>query len=138
MGLIPDVLFVEGDLIAFQQAAVFILEGYFAVMLGLVADVGDDGFGVGLADGKGGVSGLPMEAGELGAFGFDPFGGTGFYRFHDFGNGAGAGKAKKHVDVIVDSADLERGAINVVECASEAGVQFVGFRKTRAQRAAVL
>ncbi|EEF62461.1 hypothetical protein Cflav_PD5096 [Pedosphaera parvula Ellin514] len=40
--LIPDITFVVGDLITFQEFSVFFLEGHFAVMFGLVRDVFDD------------------------------------------------------------------------------------------------
>lgn len=41
--LVPEVLFVEGELVLFEELAKFVLEGFRAVMFALVLDVGGDG-----------------------------------------------------------------------------------------------
>ena len=76
-------------------------------MLILIANVGDDCFCIGLADGKCRVARLPMEIGKLRGLGFNPFGGTGFHRLDHVGNSARARKAEEQMNVVFHAADLQ-------------------------------
>jgi hypothetical protein len=61
---IPNIAFVEGDPVAFENFANLFLVAKFLMMLWLVEDIGRDRFHVGLADGEGAVSILPPKAVE--------------------------------------------------------------------------
>ena len=72
--LIPHVSFIERDVVAFEECAVFFLECFRAVVFALVGDVLADGFHIGFGNGEGSVSGLPCECAERCSLGFNPFG----------------------------------------------------------------
>jgi hypothetical protein len=61
---IPNIAFVEGDPVAFENFANLFLIVRFLMMLCLLKDIGRDRFHVGLADGEGAVSILPPKAME--------------------------------------------------------------------------
>ena len=61
---IPNIAFVEGDPVAFENFTNLFLVAKFLMMLCLVDDIGRDRFHIGLADGEGTVSILPPKAME--------------------------------------------------------------------------
>ncbi len=75
MGLVPEVGFVEGDVVFGEEGAEFVLEGVFLVVLFLRCDVLLEDGEVRGADGEDGVAALP---GEVGGLGFEPHRGGGF------------------------------------------------------------
>ena len=76
--------FVEPDVVPFEEGAVFVGEGAGAMVFRLVADVGADRIQLRVADGKGAVSILPGEGGEIGKGVFDPMGRAAFDELHGF------------------------------------------------------
>ena len=107
MGSIPHMAFIECDPIPFQQPQVFILKRHLPVMLRLVPDVSHDRIRIGLADRECTVARLQVEIRELSAFGFDPFGRTGFHRLDHLGNGSRARQAGEEMNMVFHTADLQ-------------------------------
>ena len=58
---------------AFEEFAELVLKGEGAMMFGLMLNVTDDFVGIGLADGDGPVTALPMEIRISRALGLQPF-----------------------------------------------------------------
>jgi hypothetical protein len=59
--LIPEIAFVEFDLVLVKEFAEFVLEGLFLVVAFLFVDVLAEGFEVARANREGGVAILPSE-----------------------------------------------------------------------------
>jgi hypothetical protein len=61
---------------------------------------------------------------ELRAFGFDPFGGTGFDDLSHLGNGQRSREAKEKMDVVLYTANSKGGTILVGQDGGQVGMQF--------------
>jgi len=118
---IPHMAFIECDLIPLQQPSVFILKRHLPVMLRLIAYVGHHGIRIRLADGECAISRLPVEIRELRTLGLDPFGRASFHLLHHLGDGARPCEAKEQMNVVFDAADLQRGAVDVIQRSGEIG-----------------
>lgn len=84
---VPYVSFVHGFAVFLAEPAIFGLEIFLMVVLGLLADVFADGFDVHGADAEFTVAALPGEVVIPGIEGFDPGRGCGFELFDDFSRG---------------------------------------------------
>jgi hypothetical protein len=109
---------------AFEEGAVFVLEGGLFVMLFLIRDIAFDRLKIGGADGEDAVSGLPSEVAERGIALFDPKTGDAFEFLDPIGLGDGAGVAGEEVDVVIHAADNDGRTIELFRYASEVGVGF--------------
>ena len=128
---IPHIPLVPFDAVGLEEAAVFVLEGVFGVVLFLVGDVGADVVGFGFADGEDAVAGLPVELGKHGiALGLvdEPDGGGSFHFFDPIRHRDRAGEAHEDVNVIRHAADDERRAVESRGDAAEVAVEFVSQR----------
>ena len=96
-------------------------------MLGLVADVLADGFGVGGANAEFAVSALPCEIAIPRGFRFDPFRRARFHVLDDFARDVVFGLGEKDVDVVGDGVDLQQRAIVVMQDAGDVGMEFATF-----------
>src|SRR3954468_5332434 len=94
------------------------------MVLRLLLYIADDGVRVRLADREGAVSRLPVESRQGLVLGLQPFGGAGLHRLDDLGERQGSRQAKEEMDVVLDSAHLDRVATVVVQDGREVGVQF--------------
>jgi len=71
--LIPQVSFIVFDPVTSQHCPVFVLEGPGLVVLRLIFNVAFHFFNGGLTHRKSPIPGLPMEFGEFGSPGLNPF-----------------------------------------------------------------
>jgi len=120
---IPHIPFIKCDVVAFEEGAVFVLEGFFLMMFALVGDVLADGFHVGFGDGEGTVSGLPCEGGEFRALGFDPFGGGFFDVFDDLADGHGSRQIEEQVGVVFHGVDENGSTSEILQYRGHVGVE---------------
>ena len=121
---IPHIPLINRHTILLADAAELGLEILFFVMLGLVADVLADGFGVGIADAEFAVSALPCEVAIPRAFRFDPFRRARFHMLDDFARDVVFRLGKQHVNVVIDRVDLDQRTIVVVQDAGDVCVKF--------------
>lgn len=107
----------------FKEQTVFLLKCFFAVVFLLVRNVLADGGSVGFTDGKGTITCLPRKANKFISLCFNPFGRGFFDLFHRLADRYGAGKFKKHVNMILHGVDEHRIAAQVLEHGGHVGVQ---------------
>lgn len=122
--LIPDVALIPFESVFAKEVAELVLEGDGLVVLFLIGDVDADGLGMAGADGEGAVAVLPVEVGQVGNLGFDPWSGFAFQLFDQMSDRDRAAEPAEDVDVVGDAADAEDGAIELVAFAAE---DLVGF-----------
>lgn len=125
---IPHIPLIPFDAVGLEEAAVFVLEGVFGVVLFLVGDVGADVVGFGFADGEDAVAGPPVEFGEHRiALGLadEPDGGGAFHFFYPIRHRDRAGEAHEDVNVVRHAADDQRRAIESRRDAAEIAMEFV-------------
>jgi putative transposon-encoded protein len=120
---IPDIPFIEGDLVTFQKSPVFLLELFLPMMFLLVRDVFTDGGHVGFGDSKRSITCLPRKSSELAALRLDPFG----RRFFDILDGGtdrdGAGQFKEDVNVVFNRVDEHGRAAKVLKNSRHVGMK---------------
>ena len=121
--------FIPCDLVLLEKHPVFLLKRGFSVVLFLSVYVGNDGFKHGLAYRKNSVSRLPCEITKRGRALFYPLAGYSFQFLYPLGNGNRTVKARENVNMVFNSADSHRVAMELFGHAAEIGVHF------RAQRA---
>ena len=121
-GLIPNVAFVEIDSVLPEEIPVFVLKGLGPVVFFLVVDVLNHGIEIAGADGEGAIAALPGELGKIRGTFFQPLRRGCFQLADQIGNGDGAGKADRKVDVILYAADAVTFAIPVPGDSSQIGV----------------
>jgi len=92
---IPNIAFVEFDLVTSQKLAVFVLKTDLHVMIRLVLDVVDQFFDLRLAHRKTSVAALPGKL--FNALRFNPPRGTAFEQFNDLRHVIRARETKKRV-----------------------------------------
>ena len=124
---IPHIPLINRHTILLADAAELRFEILFFVMLGLVADVLADGFGVGVADAEFAVSALPCEVAIPRAIRFDPFRRTRFHVLDDFARDVVFRLGKQHVDVVIHRVDLDQRTIVVLQDAGNVCVKFAPF-----------
>jgi hypothetical protein len=100
---IPNIAFVEFDLVTLQELAVFLLKTDLCVMIRLVADVADQFFDLRLAHRKATVSALPGKL--FNAFRFNPPRGTAFEQFNDLRDVIRARETEKRMYMIRSATD---------------------------------
>ena len=125
---IPHIPLVPFEAVGLEEAAVFVLEGVFGVVLFLVGDVGADVVGFGFADGEDAVTGLPVELGEHGIalrLVDEPDGGGAFHFFDPVRHRDRASEAHEDVNVIRHAADDQRRAIESRGDAAKVAMEFV-------------
>jgi hypothetical protein len=102
---IPNIPFIEGDLVSLQKSPVFLLERFFPMMFLLIRDIFTDGWHVGFGDGERAVTCLPRESVEFTALRLDPFGRRLFNILHGGADSDGPGQFKEDVNVVFDGID---------------------------------
>lgn len=122
-GLIPDVAFVEFDSVLPEEIAVFLLESLGPMVFYLVVDVLNHGIEIAGPDGEGAIAALPGKLGKIRGTLFQPLRGGCFQFADQIGNGDGAGKADREMDVILYAADAVAFAIPMPGDSSEIGVK---------------
>jgi len=105
------------------QRTELILKRNLAVMLLLRRDVFADLPDVRLAHGERAVSPLPEKIRIGRALLLHPHGGAVFHRFHQLGDGDGAGKIAQDVNVILDAVDEDRFAADALQDSGHVGVE---------------
>ena len=122
-GLIPDVTFVEIDSVLPEEITVFVLEGLGPMVFFLVVDVLNHGIEIAGTNGEGAIAALPGKLGKIRGTLFQPLRRRCFQLADQIGNGDGAGKADRKVDVILYAADAVAFAIPMPGDSSEIGVK---------------
>ena len=121
--LIPDVFFIEGDMIFLEERAHLGLEVPLAVMRFLCVDVFNQRAGVGGADGEGAVSALPGEGRDT--LSLHPFRRVCLYVLQQLSEVGGWMEADGEMDVVGRAVDPETVAFTVSDDCREIGMQFV-------------
>src|SRR6185503_18302789 len=104
---IPDVTFVVGNLITFEEPAIFLLKGHLFMVFLLTSNVVDDCVRFGLTHREGAIASLPIEASEVRTFAFNPFRRAGLYRFNDLRQRRYSRETKEQMNVVLNPTHLE-------------------------------
>lgn len=115
MASIPNITFIEGNLVSLQKYPVFLLKRFFSMMFPLVRDIFTDGWHDGFGDGERSVTCLPSESGKLIALRFDPFGRCLFDVLDGGTDSDDASQFKEDVNVVFDRVDEHGRATDVLQ-----------------------
>jgi len=121
---IPYIFLIPWDGVAFEEGAVFVLEGGIFVMLFLIGDVTFDRFKIRGDDGEDAIAGLPSEVAERWIALFDPEAGDSFEFLDPIGLGDGAGVVGENMDVILHTTDDDGRTVELFGNAAEIGMDF--------------
>lgn len=106
-----------------QQSAEFVLKAHLPMVLFLGGDAMFDRVEIRLADGEVGIAALPLKVGVFAALWLKPGVGDAFHLLDPFGLGDRAGEARQQMDMVLDSADQKRRAVQGPGDGSELGVR---------------
>jgi hypothetical protein len=135
---IPNIPFIPLDALLSQHHAVFILERFRPVMLGLMANVINHCICVRLAHGKRTIARLPMKHGKLRPFLADPDRGGTFHFLHPICQRGRATDPRQNVNVIRNAANGDGRTIQLSRNSPEVGVHRIHFVHVREPRVTVL
>ena len=123
---VPVALLVD-DLMAFKDAAVFVLERVPSMMFALCGDVSACRVQIRRGDGERAVSGLPRERGEFSATGLDPLRRCRLRLFDNAGNGDRSRQFEQDVHVVFDRIHRGDGTPGMRQRSGHVGVQVVAY-----------